>query len=76
VLLVLFSLCFLADSTNTNISSCNKKWLKEMLRIRIRMFLGLLDLYPDPLVAGVGSGSGSFYHQAKIERKTLISTVL
>jgi hypothetical protein len=32
---------------------------------------------PDPRVfrpPGSGSGSGSFYHQAKIVRKTLIST--
>jgi len=37
----------------------------SVLRIRIRMFLGLLD--PDPLVRGYGSESGSesFYHQAK-----------
>jgi hypothetical protein len=42
---------------------------------RIRMFLGLLDL--DPLVRGYGSGSGSgsFYHQAKVVLKTLIPTV-
>jgi hypothetical protein len=32
---------------------------------------------PDPYVFGPpGSGSGSFYHQAKIVKKTLISTVL
>jgi hypothetical protein len=39
---------------------------------------------PDPYVFGYpgfvttkyGSGCGSFYHQAKIVRKTLISTVL
>jgi hypothetical protein len=43
---------------------------KAVLRIRIRMFLGLTD--PDPLI----KRSGSFYHQAKIVRKTLISTVL
>jgi hypothetical protein len=37
--------------------------------------LGLL--YTDPLVSQrYGSGSGSFYLQAKIVRKTLISTVL
>jgi hypothetical protein len=35
------------------------------------MILGLLD--PDPLVR---HGSGSFYNQAKIVRKTLIPTVL
>jgi hypothetical protein len=34
------------------------------------MFLGLLDPVPDTLV------SGSFYHQAKIVRKTLIPAVL
>ena len=34
------------------------------------MFLGLLD--PDPLVMRFGS----FYHQAKIVRKTLIHSVL
>jgi hypothetical protein len=50
---------------------------KPVLRIwiRIRMFLGLIDPDP-PLVTGSdGSGSGyeSFYHQAKIEIKTLIS---
>jgi serine/threonine protein kinase len=48
------------------------------IRIRIHVFLGLLDPDPD-LVRGMdpdGSGSGSFYHQAKIVRKTLISTVL
>jgi hypothetical protein len=52
-------------------------YLRAVLRIRrIRMlFLGLLD--PDPLVRryGSGSGSGSFYHTAKIVRKTLIPTV-
>jgi hypothetical protein len=38
------------------------------------------DPNPDPLDPHVfgppGSGSGSFYHQAKIVRKTLILTVL
>jgi hypothetical protein len=36
------------------------------------------NLYPpDPHAFGPpGSGSGSFYHEAKIVRKTLISTVL
>ncbi len=53
-----------------------------MLRIRIRrtrMFLDLPDPDPDPSLfvrTGFGSGSGSFKHQAKIVRKTLISTVL
>jgi hypothetical protein len=39
---------------------------------RIRMFLGLIDPDPDPLVRAQRyvSGSGSFYHQAKIVRKT------
>jgi hypothetical protein len=37
------------------------------------MFLGLPD--PDPLVQRYGSGSGSFYHHAKIVRKTLIVTL-
>ncbi len=45
------------------------------LRIRIRMFLGLLN--PDPLVGTRnGPGSGSKCHAAKIVRKTLIPTVL
>ncbi len=52
--------------------------LKPVLRIRIpriRMFLGLLD--PDPeVLGGTDPESGSFYHQAKIVRKPLISTVL
>ncbi len=36
------------------------------------------DLHPpDPHVFGpLGSGSGSFYHHAKIVRKTLIPTIL
>jgi hypothetical protein len=35
------------------------------------------NLNPDPYVFGLtGSGSGSFFHQAKIVRKTLIPTVL
>jgi hypothetical protein len=46
------------------------------IRIRIRMFLGILDPDPDPLVRGTKSGSGSFYHQAKRVRKTLIPTAL
>jgi hypothetical protein len=42
---------------------------------RIRMFLGLLD--PDPLVSGLDLDpeSGSFHHQVKKVRKTLILTV-
>jgi hypothetical protein len=46
------------------------------IRIRIRMFLGLPYLIPDLLSHKHGSGSGSLHHQAKILRKTLISTVL
>ncbi len=38
------------------------------------MFLCLLDPDPDPIVRG--TDSGSFYHQANIERKALIPTVL
>jgi hypothetical protein len=39
------------------------------------MFLGLPD--PDPLVRGTDPDpSPDFYHQTKIERKTLIPTVL
>ena len=42
---------------------------------RIHMFLSLRD--PDPLVRGTyGSGSGSFYHHAKIVRKPWIPTIL
>jgi hypothetical protein len=52
------------------------------------MFLGLSDLDPDPLVRGMDPdpdpafdpdpdpGSGSFYHHAKILRKTLIPSIL
>jgi hypothetical protein len=40
--------------------------------LRIRMFLGLLD----PYLLVKRYGSGSFHHQAKIVRKTLIPTVL
>jgi hypothetical protein len=39
------------------------------------MFLDLLDPDPDPFVRGTDP-AGSFNHQAKIVRKTLISTVL
>jgi hypothetical protein len=48
--------------------------LPAVLRIRSRIFLGLLD--PD---GRYGSGSGCFYHQAKLVRKILnpiYSTVL
>jgi hypothetical protein len=48
--------------------------LEEVLRMRIRMLLGLLD--PEPSVRYGSSGSRSFYHQAKIVRKPLIPTVL
>ncbi len=47
-----------------------------LIRIRrICMFLGLPDPDPDPLVQGT-YGSGSFYHEAKIVRKTWIPTAL
>jgi hypothetical protein len=44
----------------------------------IRMFLGLSDTQPDPLVRGTGYGSEDlhpefFHHQAKIVRKILSS---
>jgi hypothetical protein len=41
------------------------------------MFLGFSDPHPDPLATSTdpASGSGSFHHQVKIVRKTLISTV-
>jgi hypothetical protein len=44
------------------------------IQIRIRRVLGVLD--PDPLVRGMDPDPVSFYHQSKIVRKTLISTVL
>ncbi len=42
------------------------------------MFLGLPDPHPDPILLShkYGSSSGSFYHQAKIIRYTLTSSVL
>jgi hypothetical protein len=40
---------------------------------RIRMFLGLLDPDPDPLVRGMDPDPGSFYNEARIVRKTLYS---
>jgi hypothetical protein len=52
-------------------------YTEAVLWIRIRwigMFLGLLDPDPDTLVRG--TEYRSFYHQAKIVRKTLIPTVL
>jgi hypothetical protein len=47
-----------------------------VLRIRIRMFLGLLD--PDPLVRGIDPDPYPDYSviKQKKERKTLIPTVL
>ncbi len=48
---------------------------RAVLWIRIRTVFGLLALDPDPLYE-VRICSGSFYHQAKILRKTLIPTVL
>jgi hypothetical protein len=56
-----------------------KKDFQAVFRIRIHrihMFLGLPD--PDPSVRGMDPdpGSGSFYHQAKKVRKTLIPTAL
>jgi hypothetical protein len=49
--------------------------------IRIRIFFALPDLHLDSvdwlvITHKYGSGSGSFHHQAKKVRKTLISTVL
>ncbi len=59
---------------NKRIVICLSKISKKLvLRSRIRMFLGLPD--PDPLVRS-RYGSGSFFHQAKIVRKTLIGIVL
>ncbi len=53
------------------------KYFLTVLRIqiwnrRIHMFWGFLDLDPDPLVRGMDPDLGSFYHQEKIVRKTLI----
>jgi hypothetical protein len=57
--------------------STGTEWniIKVVLHVRIwsRMFFGMLD--PD-LSIGTRYGSGSFYHQAKILRKTLIAAVL
>jgi hypothetical protein len=66
-----------------------KAMLRIRIRIRIRMFLDRLDPNPsDPNVFGppgsesgsisqrFRSGSESFYHQAKILRKTLIPAAL
>jgi hypothetical protein len=45
---------------------CRRRNLNTVLRIRILMFLGLLDSDPDPVVGTrPGFGSGSFYNQAK-----------
>jgi hypothetical protein len=53
-------------------------WIRIQIRIhRIHMFLGLLDPDPGPIVrygSGPGSGSRSFFHQAKIVIKTFIPT--
>jgi hypothetical protein len=43
---------------------------------RIRMFFGLPDPGSISTRYGSGSGAGSFYHQAKIVRKTFIPTIL
>jgi hypothetical protein len=52
------------------IMNCNGKVLKvPVFRIRIRKFLGLSVRAMDP-------NQGSFHHQAKIVRKTLIVTSL
>ncbi len=51
----------------------------EVLRIRISMFLGLLDLDPDLLVRGTNPAPDpdpSIIVNAKLVRKTLIPTVL
>jgi hypothetical protein len=58
----------------------HKPVLRIRIRIRIRMFLGPPD--PDPLVRGMDPDPNpaldpeSFYHHAKIVRKTLIPTIL
>ncbi len=53
----------------------NEAGFPPVLRIRIRMFLGLLD--PDPLVRGMDPDPDPDpYHQAEILRKTFIATVL
>ncbi len=57
---------------------------RDLQASRTGIFCSILDPYlnpdpnqPDPHVFGpLGSGSGSFYHQATIVRKTLIRTVL
>ncbi len=56
-----------------------KAELRIRIRSRIRMFLGLLEPDPEQLVGmmnGSVTVSGSFYHEAKKVRKTLIHTVL
>jgi hypothetical protein len=56
--------------TEFQISNQNMEFevlLKTVFRLWILKFLGILDPEPDPLV-----GSESFYHLAKIVRKTLI----
>jgi hypothetical protein len=64
--------------TSTSVFAINYENIKSshiwhpVLRIRIRrirMFFGLLDLDPDPLLRGTDPApapSGSFYHQAKL----------
>jgi hypothetical protein len=60
-------------------------WLDERdkpIQFRSSISTSVADPNPDPDLSDPydfgppGSGSGSFYHQAKIVRKTLISTVL
>jgi hypothetical protein len=52
----------------------------NLLRVQEKVVRSVPDPHPDPLDAHVfgppGSGSGSFYYQEKIVRKTLIPTVL
>jgi hypothetical protein len=50
-------------------------WIRILIH-RIHMFLGLQDPDPDPLVRGMDPVPDSFYHHAKIVRKTLIPTIL
>ncbi len=58
-------------------SNPGPRYYAAVLRIRIRrMFMGPLGSGSGSISTRFGSGSGFFYHQAKIVRKTLISTVL
>jgi len=50
-------------------------WILVSAVLGIRMFMGLQDPDPHPSLL-YGSRSGSFHHQAKKVRKTLVSTVL